>query len=128
MAKQKVLIAEDDKVTQALYKKGLTEKVCDLKIVSNGEQAIEAFKEWQPNIILLDISMPIMNGFECLKAIRQLEGGNSCSIIIVTSSADKESIMACAKIGIQGYVVKPFKSDEIAVKIFKIHNDYLQKK
>jgi CheY-like chemotaxis protein len=117
----KLLIAEDDKVTQALYRKGLPENLCATRIVDNGEEAIVLFNEWQPDIILLDYSMPVLNGYQALKAIRGSETGKKTTIIMVTSMADKSNIVACAKLGIQGYIVKPFKTGEIALKIFQLH-------
>lgn len=117
----KILIAEDDKVTQALYAKGLPGNLCSIKIVPNGEDAIALFEEWQPDIILLDYSMPVVNGYQALKTIRASEKGKKPTIIMVTSMQDKDNIIACAKIGIQGYIVKPFKTGEIALKIFQLH-------
>jgi CheY-like chemotaxis protein len=121
MAPPKLLIAEDDKVTQALYKKGIPENLCTTKIVGNGQEAIDVYQEWQPDIILLDYSMPIVNGYQALKTIRGSEAGKKPTIIMVTSMADKDNIIACAQLGIQGYLVKPFRTDEIAVKIFQMH-------
>ena len=123
MALPKILIAEDDKVTQALYKKGIPEKICSIKIVDNGEEAIALFEKWQPDIVLLDYSMPIVNGYQALKTIRGSEAGKKTTIIMVTSMADKEHIVACAKLGIQGYIVKPFKTDQIGMQIFRLHKD-----
>ncbi len=117
----KILIAEDNKLTQTLYKQGLPATLCETKIVANGEEAIAIYKEWSPNIILLDYSMPILNGYLALKAIREKENDKKTTIIMVTSMVDKEHILACAKIGIQGYIVKPFKTTEIAKQIFALH-------
>lgn len=122
MAKQKVLVAEDDKVAQLLYRKGLPDETFDLKIVNNGEEALELFAEWQPDIVLLDYSMPILNGYLTLKTLRQSIEGKAATIIMVTSMADKDNIVACAKVGIDGYIVKPFKTGELATKIIGLHN------
>ncbi len=117
----KILIAEDDKVTQALYTKGLPENICTSKIVANGAEAVSIFEKWQPDIILLDLNMPIVNGYQALKTIRASEAGKKTTIIMVTSTSDKDNIIACAQLGIQGYIVKPFKTKEIAQKILQLH-------
>lgn len=121
MALPKILIAEDDRIAQALYKKGLPQKICTVKIVDNGEEAISQFIEWQPDIVLLDYSMPLVNGYQALKTIRGSKSGKTTTIIMVTSMSDRENIVACAQVGIQGYIVKPFRTDEIALKIFQLH-------
>ena len=119
--KPKILIAEDNKLTLALYTQGLPSNLCDLKIVRDGEEALIAYKEWKPDIILLDHNMPVLNGYETLKTIRQTLNDKTTIIIMVTSSSDKDDIIACGKLGIQGYVMKPFKTDEIALKIFTLY-------
>lgn len=128
MAKLKILIAENDKTTQFLYKQGLPEKICDVKIVSDGEQALAAYREWKPNIIVLEFFLPVLNGYQTLKSIRETEQDNATSIIIVTSSSDHENIVACARLGIQGYILKPFSKEEIGPKIFQFHNSNKHKK
>lgn len=122
MAKQKILIGENDKTTQALYRQGLPEKMCDVRIVTDGEQVLAAYREWKPDIILLEFFMPILNGYQTLISIREAERDMSTTIIMVTSSSDQENIVACAKVGIQGYILKPFNKDEIGPKIFQLHN------
>jgi len=121
----KILIAEDDKIAQTLYRQGLPATLCELKIAGNGEEALEIYRKWQPEIILLDYSMPIMNGYLALKTIRETDNDKNTCIIMITSMIDKEHIVACAQFGIQGYIVKPFKTNEIAKKILQL---YKQKK
>lgn len=123
----KILIAEDDKVIQALYRKGLPENLCELRIAGDGEEAIKIYNEWRPDIILLDLGLPHINGFQTLKAIRTVLKDTTTTIIMVTSISEKSEIMACAKMGIQGYIVKPFKTGEIAARILQIHKEQLGK-
>ena len=126
--KLKILIAEDNKLTMGLYKQGLPENLCDLKLVCDGEQALSVYKQWHPDIIILDHNMPVLNGYQVLRAVRETEKDITTSIIMVTSEGDKAGIIACAKLGIQGYIVKPFKATEIAKKIFQFHKTFKQKK
>ena len=105
----------------ALYKQGLPGELCELKLVYDVEQAIAVYKEWTPDIILLDYNMPLLNGYQALKAIRVNEQDQSTTIIMVTSIADKSDIVACAKLGIQGYIMKPFSPSEIARRVFTMH-------
>ena len=122
MTKPKILIAEDNKLTQVLYKQGLPAELCETQIVGNGEEALRVYNDWTPDIVLLDYSMPILNGYLALKTIREKVNDKKTTVIMVTSMNDKDHIIACAKIGIQGYIVKPFKTTEIAKKIFQLHS------
>lgn len=123
MAALKILIAEDEKVTQKLYQAALPEALCQHKIASDGEEAIRVYDEWKPDVMLLDFSMPNLNGYQVLKTIREERVDKATVIIMVTGKSDKNSIIACAKLGVQGYIVKPFVNKELAPKIVKIYQD-----
>lgn len=123
MAPLKILIAEDEKVTQKIYQAALPEALCQHKIVGDGEEAIRAYDEWQPDVVLLDFGLPHLNGYQVLKTIRDERQDKSTVIIMVTGQSDKESIIACAKLGVQGYIVKPFVNKELAPKIVKIYKE-----
>ena len=127
MDKLKILVAEDNKVVQALYKKMLPEKLCERRIAADGEEAMEIYDKWKPDVLLLDYSMPNMNGYSVLKTIRQERKDSAITIIMVSSMSEKEAIVACAKIGIQGYIVKPFTEAELAPKIFQMYRKHQKK-
>ena len=123
----KILIAEDEKVTQKLFQVALPGALCHAKIVSDGDEAVRTYKEWHPDIILLDFGLPNINGFQVLKMIRRDHQDKKSVVIMVTGQSDKETILACAKLGVQGYIVKPFTSADLAQKIFKIYNEHQKK-
>ena len=113
MEKLKVLVVEDNKVAQKLYDHGLVSAVFDKRFVDNGKDALEVYSSWQPDIIMLDYIMPVMDGYSVLKEIRENIGDNSTIIIMVTFMYPEEGLRDCFKLGIQGYIVKPFKFREI---------------
>ena len=119
MPKLKLLVAEDSKSMQIFYQKELPDSLFEKQIVPDGEKALEAYDAMKPDIILLDINMPILNGYQTLKAIRQEKEDTSTTVIMVTSSSEKEEVVACAKLGIQGYVVKPFQVKDLMEAIHK---------
>ncbi|MBI5557800.1 MAG: response regulator [Deltaproteobacteria bacterium] len=121
MPKLKLLIAEDSKSMQNFYRTMLSADHYEQKIVPDGEQALEEYKAWRPDIILLDMNMPVMNGYQTLKTIRESCLDKSTTIIMVTSASEKHDIIACAKLGIQGYIVKPFKAEAINKAILQYH-------
>ncbi len=126
--KLKILIAEDDKSTQMLYNKGLSDEWYEKHIVGNGKDAVEIYKSWKPDIIVLDIMMPVMSGYETLKKIREMEKhtkDKSTTIIMATAMSSKGDILDCARVGIQGYIIKPFKHAEIGSRILSYYQKIL---
>ncbi|OGR07074.1 MAG: hypothetical protein A2511_11120 [Deltaproteobacteria bacterium RIFOXYD12_FULL_50_9] len=121
MPKIKILIAEDSKSIQFLYNKALPDAFFEKSLVLNGEEALQAYKTQKPDIILLDMHMPLLNGYQTLKILRENFKDTATTIVMVTSSSDKEDVMACAKLGIQGYIVKPFTVEELPQLLMKYH-------
>lgn len=123
MAALKILIAEDEKVTQKLYQASLPGALCEHKIATDGDEALLIYDQWKPDVLLLDFGLPNTNGYQVLKTIREERKDKKLVIIMVSSQSDKDSIVACAKLGVQGYIVKPFISKELAPKIVKIYKE-----
>ncbi|MHB1014533.1 MAG: response regulator transcription factor [Desulfurivibrionaceae bacterium] len=120
--KLKILIAEDEEVTRHLFQIAFRDgEKFEARQVSDGEEALVALKAWQPDIVLLDIMMPQMNGFETLQVIRQTLHDTATTVIMVSSVSDKQDIVACAKLGIQGYVLKPFQVKNLAETVVGYH-------
>ena len=116
--KLKILIAEDEAVTRQLFQIAFQDgEQFEIKLVSDGEQALIALKQWQPDIVLMDIMMPHMNGFTTLQTLRD----TTTTVIMASSVSDKQEIMACAKLGIQGYVLKPFQTRTLAATVVGYH-------
>lgn len=120
----KVLIAEDDKNVHILYDEGLGDYLFEKRFVDNGRDALEIYQTWKPHVLVLDIMMPLMTGYSVLKTIRTELRDDSPTIIMATSLSDSNDIEDCARFGIQGYIVKPFKLGDIASRVltaFKSH-------
>ena len=116
-----ILIAEDDKKMQMVYDMGLPSTIFEKRFANNGEEALETYGSWNPDIIVLDIMMPVMSGYEALKTIRREHKDTSTVIIMATAKAEKGDVMDCMKHGIEGYIVKPFKWTEVADKILQCY-------
>ncbi len=119
--KLKVLIADDSKVSQIMIDEALSGDLYSKRAAVNGQEALDLYYKWQPDIILLDIMMPLVSGYAALKEIRRHEkSGNAkkkTAVIMLTALSDKESIVDCLKLGIQGYMVKPFRKEELCGRI-----------
>jgi len=115
--KIKTLIAEDDKTISLIYEIGLSEEVFEKRFLTNGDDVLEVYKEWGPDILILDIMLPGTSGYAILKAIREEMPGTGGAIIMATSLSDRTAVMDCMELGVQGYMVKPFTHKEISQRI-----------
>jgi CheY-like chemotaxis protein len=75
--------------------------------ISNGKDAVDQFEILHPDIILMDIQMPIMNGYEATKEIRNLKSGTAIPIIAITAGTEKEEKDKCIEAGMNDYISKP---------------------
>lgn len=123
MDKIKILIVEDSPNIQMLYKKGLPDDVFEKKFCSDGREALAFYNEWNPDIIILDVMLPGISGYVVLKEIRQNIGDKKTVIIISTVLHGKDDVVSFMKLGIQGYIVKPFRVTEIGNTILKYYEN-----
>jgi PAS domain S-box-containing protein len=114
-----VLVAEDNEVNQILFTQMLMAAGLSFRLVGNGEEAVEVFKTSRPGMILMDISMPVMNGLEASRAIRDLESGSGHRVPIVAVTAhvldgDREQCLAA---GMDDYLTKPISIEKLEEKL-----------
>jgi len=117
----RILVVEDDLTTRLLYDKGLFSQVFDKKMAVSGKEAILAYDEWHPDIIVLDIYLPEMTGYQVLKEIRTTIEDRKTTIVMATALSGSEDVLSCMKLGIDGYIVKPFHLREIGEKILSYY-------
>lgn len=102
-----VLIVDDDPMQRLLMSETLDQSEYEVYQAENGQEAIELFKKHNPILVILDVYMPIMNGFETCEAIRKLEGGYYTAILIATSLEDDQSINRAYEVGATDFIAKP---------------------
>ncbi|MDD2907610.1 MAG: response regulator [Candidatus Gracilibacteria bacterium] len=102
---KKVLIIEDDKVLSEMYAIKLRKEGYEVKESINGLEGLTCMGEFNPDVVLLDIMMPTMNGFETLEAIKHQTSSHS-KIIIFTNIVDKDKIDLAMKSGADDYLIK----------------------
>jgi len=110
-----ILLAEDNLVNQRLATRMLEQKGHSVVVASNGKAALEAMAHQQFDLVLMDVEMPEMSGFEVTAAIREHERvtGEHTPIIAVTAHAMKGDMERCLEAGMDGYLAKPVKSAEL---------------
>lgn len=109
-----ILVAEDNKTNQLLLRKMLTPTGAKLRFVPDGEAAVNAFIAAAPNLVLMDVSMPIKNGIEATQDIRTYEAMNArdeTPIIALTANAYAEDEKRCLNAGMNAFLTKPIKKN-----------------
>ena len=107
--KVKILVCDDDLTARILMKETLASDSIEVIEAENGQRAIEQFEKHSPALLLLDVSMPKMNGFEVCEHIRGHEKGKHIPVIMVTGSDDLESIHKSYAVGATDFIAKPIK-------------------
>ena len=111
----KILVVDDDLHIQRLYKEEFEDEGYEVVVASNGQEAIEAFESGGHELIFMDIQMPVMDGIEALRRIREMEaaGRRSVPVIAVTAHAMDEDRKAFLAEGFDGYIAKPARLREL---------------
>ncbi|WP_245440076.1 response regulator [Mesorhizobium sp. Z1-4] len=114
-----VLVAEDNEVNQLVFSQILDGLGISYRVASNGRTAVELYKALHPSIVLMDVSMPEMNGLEATAAIRDIEKGTETHtpIIGITAHALKGDRERCLEAGMDDYLTKPISPDRLSGKI-----------
>lgn len=109
----RVLIVEDQLENRLLLSHLLQSVGFQVRVAENGAEGIEVFQEWQPQFIWMDQRMPVMDGSEATRRIRQLPGGTAVKIVAVTASVFDDQRAAILAVGTDDVVRKPYKPGEI---------------
>lgn len=114
-----ILVAEDNEVNQIVFTQILQSLNVSFRIVENGAEAVAAWQQERPRLILMDVSMPIMNGHKATRRIRELEGsfGGHVPIVAVTAHALDSDRDLCFAAGMDDYLSKPISPELLAGKI-----------
>jgi len=116
---KKVLLIEDNKNIIKVISMLLKNEGFDLKVEKDGVNGVETALEWEPDLILLDIKLPKMNGFLVCETLRDNEKTADIKIIIVSAKAEEEDIQRGFELGADEYLTKPINPDELLEVINK---------
>ena len=118
---RKVLVVDDNPFICQLIESRLRANEYEVSIALNGEEAIEKVKTILPDLILLDISMPGVDGIEVGRAVRANPVTHTIPIIMVTARGEHQVILkAVSEIGAAGYIIKPFKPEVLLREMAKV--------
>jgi len=111
----KILIADDEPHILQFLEFGLANEGFEVRKVSNGEEALEAAREFRPHVAVLDVMMPEMNGFEVCRSLK--ETGDNIAVIMLTAKDEVDDRVKGLKLGADDYLVKPFNFEELLARI-----------
>lgn len=114
MEKQKILIVDDDVNIAELISLYLTKECYDTLMVHDGEAAIKAFSTYEPHLVLLDLMLPGIDGYEVCREIRKI---SSIPIIMLSAKGEVFDKVLGLELGADDYVIKPFDSKELVARV-----------
>lgn len=112
-AAPRILVAEDVEDSRALLVRILDEVGFEVREAINGNQAVEVFQHWKPHFIWMDVRMPVMDGLQASRYIKETEAGKSTVIVALTAHALEEEREQILEAGCDDFVRKPFREQEI---------------
>lgn len=124
---ERVLIVDDEKEMRTLLKLCLSEKAYHVYEATNGSEAIEIIRKNEIDLVLLDIMMPEIDGFELLKIMRQ-ELNQKTPVILLSALGDTERVVKGLQLGADDYIVKPFEPRELTARMDSVLRRYLFQK
>ena len=117
MAIKKIMVVDDSPTERAFMEGMLKKRGYEVLLVDSGESAIERSKSEQPDLILMDVVMPGLNGFQATRALSRDEATKQIPVIICTSKSQETDRAWGMKQGARDYIVKPVKGPELLAKI-----------
>ena len=121
VSKQKILIVDDDNNIAELISLYLTKECYDTKIVNDGEAALRAFEQYNPNLILLDLMLPGIAGYQVCREIRTK---SNVPIIMLSAKGEIFDKVLGLELGADDYILKPFDSKELVARVKAVLRRY----
>ncbi|NEP41516.1 MAG: response regulator, partial [Okeania sp. SIO2H7] len=109
----RLLVVDDTKVNRQLLKQWLVPFGFEIEEATNGREAVEMYRKWNPDLIFMDIRMPVMDGYEATQEIKSAPEDKTCAVVAVTASVFEEEKAAVFEAGCDDFIRKPFKDGDI---------------
>ncbi len=116
-----LLYAEDEIVSRVLYEDYFRDYFNTIYVAKDGQEALELYNEKKPDILFLDINMPILNGLDVCKAIRIDD--KKTKIILLTARTDKQALFEAIELGLTTYLEKPVRREQLKEALFKLSQE-----
>jgi two-component system chemotaxis response regulator CheY len=119
----RALIVDDSSVMRKIVERCLRQAGMDLGQVleaSNGAEALALVTENTFDLILSDINMPVMDGLEFIRHLKEIESANSIPIVMITTEGGEKSVLEALSLGAKGYIRKPFTPDQVKEHVIPV--------
>jgi len=111
---QKILVVDDEPQILRVLRMSLKAHRFDVRTASDGESALDLFRDWSPDLIITDLSMPLMNGLELCRKIRKI---SETPIIVLSVKGEEKTKVEALDAGADDYITKPFGIDELLARV-----------
>lgn len=111
---KRILVVDDEPQITRVIRRSLSAQRYDVRVAADGEAALELFHDWQPNLVITDLSMPNMGGLELCHKLRTI---SDVQIIVLTVKSEERIKVEALDAGADDYVTKPFGIDELLARI-----------
>jgi two-component system, cell cycle response regulator len=116
----KILTVDDSKTVRIIVRKAFRGFDCEILEASNGVEGLAVAAKEQPHLILLDVTMPVMDGVEMLTRLKADPAIKAIPVIMLTAEGGRDNVLKIAKIGVRDYLVKPFKEEVLIEKAARV--------
>jgi two-component system cell cycle response regulator len=122
----KILSVDDSRTIRMIVGRTFKPYDCQICEAGNGEEGLAAAAREKPDLIILDVTMPVMDGVTMLGKLKENPELKTIPVIMLTAESGRENVLQIAKLGVRDYLVKPFKEEQLIEKAGRIVT--LQKK
>jgi two-component system cell cycle response regulator len=116
----KILSVDDSRTIRMIVARAFRPYDCTLCEAGNGEEGLAAAAREKPDLILLDVTMPVMDGVTMLTKLKEDPALKSIPVIMLTAESGRENVLHIAKLGVRDYLVKPFKEEQLVEKAGRV--------
>ena len=122
MSLPKILSVDDSRTMRMMVKRVFRPFQCELFEAADGMEGLEAAITHQPDLIVLDYNMPVMDGVAMLRKMREHDNIKRTPVIMLTAEDSNEIISTVARLGVRDYIIKPFEDENLLSKVARIIN------
>jgi len=112
----KILSVDDSRTIRLIVGKAFKPYDCTMVEASNGEEGLAVAAREKPDLIILDVTMPVMDGVTMLTKLKEDAALKAIPVIMLTAESGRENVLQIARLGVRDYLVKPFKEDQLIEK------------
>jgi DNA-binding response OmpR family regulator len=119
-SKIKVVVAEDEPALGRLITFKLQREAYEVKWANNGGAALDLVRQEKPDIVLLDVMMPVLDGYQVLKKLKEDDNLKDIPVIMLTSKGQERDVVKGIELGANDYIVKPFRPAELVARVKRL--------